>query len=69
MRDRGLAIFLKALFGVGGISILILTWVQPMSVLERTVATTIGLISLLPVLIGILYLRVKPERIRRIFTR
>jgi len=35
MRDKGLGIFLMVLFGMGGITILILAWVQPMPVAER----------------------------------
>ena len=51
MIDRSLGIFLKALFGMGGITILILAWVQPMPVSERIVATFIGSTGLLQVLV------------------
>ncbi|MFC2069179.1 hypothetical protein ACFLTP_09285 [Chloroflexota bacterium] len=35
MRNKGLDIFLMVLFGVGGIAILLLTLVHPMTISER----------------------------------
>jgi len=51
MGDRGLGIFLKALFSVGGITILISVWAQPMHESERMLPTLIGLSGLLPMLV------------------
>ena len=45
MRDKALDIFLIVLFGLGGISILILAWVQPMQVSERIFTTLVGSIG------------------------
>ena len=61
MGDRGLTIFLYVLFITGGITILILTWVQPMSIVERTITTIIGSILLVSGLLKILHLRVKQK--------
>ena len=60
MRDRGLDIFLAALFGIGAITILILAWVQPMSISEKICANIVGLISLLSGVIRIFILGLKP---------
>ena len=46
MKDKGLSIFLKLLFGTGGLLILIITWTEPMVLPERIIATSIGLIGL-----------------------
>ena len=45
MGDKSLGIFLMVLFGMGGITILIIAWVQPMSLPERIVTTSIGSIG------------------------
>ncbi len=47
MNDKSLRIFLMALFGVGGMTILIFAWVQPMSAAERVLTTFIGSFGLL----------------------
>ena len=47
MRDNFLDVFLMVLFGIGGISILIVAWLQPMSLLERIITTFIASIGLL----------------------
>ncbi len=52
MENRGLGIFLKAFFGVGGITILIFVWTQPINESERIFSTLIGLSGLLPILIS-----------------
>ena len=45
MNDKSLGIFLMVLFGIGGITILIVAWAQPMPALERVLTTSIGLIG------------------------
>ena len=63
MRDKPLGIFLMVLFGISGTAILMLTWVWPMLVSERILATFIGLVGLLVVFIQALMLKspqVKP---------
>jgi hypothetical protein len=60
MRDEGLAMLLNAIFGVGGITILILAWIQSMPVSDRIFTTFIGLIGLSWVLIPALLLRFTP---------
>jgi len=59
MKDRDLNMFLKALFGTGGITILIFTWVQIMPASERIFATFIGSAGILWVVIGLLLPRAK----------
>jgi len=60
MRGIGSDIFLKALFGLGGITILIFVWVQPMATSERIFSTAIGSAGLLTGLAGLIFLRTKP---------
>ena len=60
MRDIGSDVFLKALFGLGGITILIFVWVQPMATSERIFSTVIGSAGLLTGLTGLIFLRTKP---------
>ena len=43
MKDKSLGIFLVVLFGISGIAILILAWLQPMMTSERILTTFIGL--------------------------
>lgn len=57
MEDKGLNIFLMLLFGMGGIVILIIAWIRPMPVPERILATAVGSIGLLGVLIRAQLLR------------
>ena len=59
MTDKGLEIFLMLLFGMGGTTILIVAWVQPMPVFERILATFIGSIGLFGGLVRLLLLRSK----------
>ena len=60
MIDKGLGRLLNYIFGAGGITILILAWVQPMPVSERILTIFIGSIGLLWVLIRVLLLRLTP---------
>ena len=52
MGDRGLGVFLKALLSIGGITILIFVWAQPMHESERIFSALIGLSGLLPMLVS-----------------
>ncbi len=56
VRDKALDIFLMMLFGMGGITILILGWTQPMPLSERILTTSVGSIGLFWVLIRALLL-------------
>jgi len=47
MRDKSLDILLMVLFGVSGIAILLLAWLQPMVDSERILTTLIGSAGLL----------------------
>ncbi len=58
MRDRNFDMFLEVLFGVGGVTILIFTWVQAMPVSERIFDTFIGSIGILWAAIRVPLLRV-----------
>ena len=46
MTDKSLDIFLKLLFGLGGITLLVIAWVQPMLVSERVLTASVGSIGL-----------------------
>ena len=47
MKDKSLSIFLTVLFGISGVAILALTWLQPMPGTERVLSTLIGSTGLL----------------------
>ena len=66
MIDRALDIFLMLLFGIGGMTILILAWVQPMSITERTAASFVGSIGLFWVLIRLPLLKSKNEESKEV---
>ena len=51
MRDVALDIFLMVFFGMAGMAVLILAWMQPMPVSERILSTSVGSIGLLVALI------------------
>lgn len=57
MIDKTLDIFLIVLFGAGGMTILIMAWMQPMSLSERILSTSIGAIGLIWVLLRALQFR------------
>jgi hypothetical protein len=63
MRDKSLEIFLMALFGIGGTTILIMAWAQPMPVSQRIMTTFVGSIGLFWVLIRVLMLRLAPANL------
>ncbi len=44
--DRSLSVLLMVLFGISGTLILIFTWLQPMSGMERVLSTLLGAIGL-----------------------
>ena len=46
-RDKSLSILLVVLFAISGVAILVLTWLQPMSGVERVISTLIGLTGLM----------------------
>jgi len=46
MRDKSPDKFLLVLFVIGGIAIMILTWVQPMSLVEKVFATLVAVTAL-----------------------
>ena len=56
MRDIGLDILMMVVFGIGGITILVLAWIQPMSPAERILSISVGSAGLLGVLIRIVLL-------------
>ncbi len=45
-KDRSLGILLMVLFGISGIIILVFTWLQPMTGMERVLSTVLGAIGL-----------------------
>jgi hypothetical protein len=46
MPYKALNIFLTLLFGIGGITVSLLAWLQPMPVLGRILATLVGMLGL-----------------------
>ena len=67
MKDTFLDVFLMALFGGGGIAIMLVAWLQPMSLLEQILTTTIAIIGLLWVVkrtISLVLARVKAKQTR-----
>ena len=63
MRDKSLGIFLMVLLGVGGITILILTWSQTMLLTDRIMSTFVGSIGLFVATVRALLLRAMPAEI------
>ena len=51
MGDKSLSILLVVLFGISGMTILVLAWVQPMPASERILTTIIGSVGLLVALV------------------
>jgi len=47
MRDKSLGILLMVIFGLSGVAILLLAWLQPMAGSERILATLAGSVGLL----------------------
>jgi len=47
MNDRALSIFLMVMFGGSGAAMMVLAWLQPMLVTEKTMAILIGSVGLL----------------------
>ncbi|MGB2813712.1 MAG: hypothetical protein WBC50_07325 [Dehalococcoidales bacterium] len=45
-QDRSLSMLMMALFGISGTFILVFTWLQPMSGMERVLSTVLGAIGL-----------------------
>ncbi len=54
MIDKGLEKLLMGFFGIGGITILILAWAQPMPLPERMMTISIGAIGIVWVLARLL---------------
>ena len=62
MKDKSLDILLVVLFGLSGMTILTLAWVQPMAISERILTTIIGSIGLIVSLTKWLMLKSAPAR-------
>ena len=62
MNDKSMDIFLMLLFGIGGVVIFILTWVQSMPLMERILSVLFGSVGIFWVLIHVLLRR--PTRTR-----
>lgn len=60
MRDKSLDIFLMVIFGIPGIAILVLAWIQPMTASERILSNFIGSAGLFMVLTRALLLKSLP---------
>ena len=62
MRDRGLNIFLLFSFGITGMAILVMAWLQPMPASERIMTALAGSIGIMLALSMVLSLRrLQPE--------
>jgi len=55
--DKSLSIFLMIIFGMGGMTLVLLAWIQPMPAHERIFTTFVGSVGLVGVLIRALTLR------------
>ena len=62
MIDKSLSVWLMVLFGIPGISVLILAWLWPVLESERIVAVFVGSVGLLLALSQILVLKRSPGR-------
>ena len=51
MGDKSLSMLLAVLFGISGVTILVLAWVQPMPASERILTTIIGSVGLFVALV------------------
>lgn len=60
MTERSFDMFLKVLFGAGGVTILVFTWTQTMPASERIIATSVGLIGILWAIIRVPLLGYNP---------
>ena len=65
MRDKGLEVFLTTLFGIGGITILLLVWTEPGSLFQRIITTIVGSVGLIWALTKALSLLSIKRRINR----
>ena len=62
MRDRGLNIFLLFSFGITGMAMLVMAWIQPMTASERIMTTLAGSVGIFLALSLVLSLRrLQPE--------
>ena len=57
MKDKSLGIFLMALFGISGMSILLLAWLWPMPASERVLTAFIGSVGLVVALSRVRWLK------------
>ena len=64
MIDKSLNIFLITFIAIGGIVILVVTWVQLIPLLERIVPSFFGVAGIIGVLIWTLILRSKSAKVR-----
>jgi len=62
MEDKALNILLMVLFGMGGITILVLVCIRPMPLTERILTTSAGFAGLFWVSIRALMLRLTPAK-------
>lgn len=64
MLDKSMALFITMLLVAGGIVILILTWLEPMSLSERIATSIIGAAGIMTVFIRFLIMQVRAARVR-----
>lgn len=64
MLNKSMALFITMLLVVGGIVILILTWLEPMSLSERIATSIIGVAGIMTVFVRFLMMQVRTARIR-----
>ena len=57
MRDKSLGVWMTAMFGISGLSIMALAWLWPTLQSERVVATLTGSVGLLIAVIHVVALR------------
>ena len=64
MHDKSMTLFIMMLLVIGGIIILILTWLEPTSLSERIATSIIGAAGIMTVCIRLLMMQVRAARIR-----
>ena len=62
--DKSMTSFISILLAIGGVVILILTWLEPLSLSERIATSIIGTAGIMTVFIRFLMMQVKAARVR-----
>ena len=64
MHDKAMMLFIMTLLVAGGIVILVLSWLEPMSLSERIATNIVGAAGIMTVFVRFLMMQVRAARIR-----